>query len=175
MTRLPLLGAVVSLLFLTFPSVAWGCKCAQVTGAPPKGSLEAVTAGLASYDVVFVGKVTRMPSRVRMYLQYAQYFWKTRGDRELSEEEDDKMFRRRIRFIVETPFKGVTGARTSVYTGWGIGDCGYHFRRGERYLVYAMSWDDWPYTGICHATKPLAEAGREMEILESLVAGSKAP
>lgn len=168
MNRPPLLGAVVALLLLALPDSAGACKCGRALGAPPEGSPEAVSASLEGSDFVFVGKVTRMPLRVRMYLQVARYRWKTRGDRELSEEEEDRMFLRRIRFEVETPFKGVSEPKVLVYTGWGIGDCGYDFRRGERYLVYATSWDGGAYTGICHSTKPLSEAEGEVEILKSL-------
>lgn len=168
MNRSLLLGAVVVLLLLALPDAAGACKCARALDAPPEGSPEAVSAALAWYDVVFVGKVTRMPSRVRMYLQVARYLWKTRGDRELSDEEEDEMFLRRIRFVVETPFKGVTEKNFALDTGWANGDCGYPFRRGERYLVYATSWNGESYTGICHDTKPLSEAGGEVEILKSL-------
>lgn len=175
MTRPSLLGAVIALLFLALPSVAWGCKCAQEPGAPPEGSPEAIAAGLAAYDAVFVGKVTWMPPRVLLYLQAVQYWWKTRGGREISEEEEEWKFLRRIEFEVETPFKGVTERWAKVYTGWGGGDCGYEFRRGERYLVYSTGSGETRFTGICHETKPLSEAGREVKILKSLVAGSKAP
>lgn len=168
MNRFSILGAVVALLLLALPGTSWACKCARDPDAPPEGSPEAVSASLEWADFVFTGKVTRTPSRVRLYLQAARYFWRTRGDRELSDEEEDQMFRRRIRFVVETPFKGVTGPKTMVYTGWGGGDCGCEFRRGERYLVYATDWDGLPYTGICHGTKPLSEAGGEVEILKSL-------
>lgn len=166
MNRSLILGAVVTLLLLVLPGAASACKCARKLDAPPEGSPEAVSASFAWSDVVFVGKVTRMSSRVRMYLQVAKYLWKTRGDRELSDEEEDRMFLRRIRFRVETPFKGVTEKNFALDTGWANGDCGYPFRRGERYLVYAKSWNGGAYTGICHATKPLSEAG-EIEILKS--------
>lgn len=172
MNRSLILGAVFTLLLLTLPNAAWACKCARALDAPPEGSPEAVSASLEGSDFVFTGKVTRIPSRIRMYLQIARYRWKTRGDRELSEEEEDRMFLRCIRFVVETPFKGVTEKNFEIDTGWGTGDCGYDFRRGERYLVYATRWDGGAYTGICHATKPLSEAGGEVEILRSLDRGA---
>jgi hypothetical protein len=175
MARSLLLAAVVGLLSLMLPSMAWGCKCAGALDAPPEGSPESIAAGLAGNGSVFIGRVTRMPLRALLYLQAAEYWWKTRGGRELSDEEEEKMFLRRIGFEVEVSFKGVTGPRTTVVTGWGGGDCGYPFRRGERYLVYGRELGGWRFTGICHRTKPFSKAEHEVEILKSLVAGIKAP
>lgn len=53
-----------------------------------------------------------------------------------------------------------------VQTGFGGGDCGYHFKSGSRYLVYA--WVDNSgnlSTGICSGTRPLDSAGTALKVL----------
>ena len=42
-----------------------------------------------------------------------------------------------VRFDVEENFRGQQRKSIEVTTGQGGGDCGFHFRTGERYLVYA--------------------------------------
>src|SRR5262245_56100885 len=43
-----------------------------------------------------------------------------------------------VRFSIEQVFKGVAGGEVEIVTGLGGGDCGYHFKDGERYVVYAI-------------------------------------
>src|SRR5215207_9117855 len=59
-----------------------------------------------------------------------------------------------VRFAVLQPFLGVEGAEVEVATGRGGGDCGYYFRKGETYLVYAHGGRDGKTlaTGICTRT-----------------------
>ena len=151
---------------------AAACKCARKPEAPPEGSEAAIAADLAGSASVFTGKVIRMQSRVRLYLRLSRYWFLTRGDRELSEEEEERLFLRRIRLSVDESFKGGEARKVVLYTGWGGGDCGYAFRRGAHYLVYANEHDDELYTGTCHSTKPLEEAEVEIAILRQIAATS---
>lgn len=96
-------------------------------------------------------------------------------------------------FVVEEALKGVTTATVDVQTGGGGGDCGYHFERGERYLVYAYPSEGGALsstmsmtvlggrasvkanalrTSICTRTRPLAEATDDIELIRALSAGS---
>jgi len=64
-------------------------------------------------------------------------------------------------FAVEGSYRGLNGKpQAEVVSGSGGGDCGYTFKEGERYLVYAGL--DQPsgklYTSICSRTRLLSDA-----------------
>ena len=74
---------------------------------------------------------------------------------------------RLVRFDVDESFRGQQRKFVEVTTGFGAGDCGVLFEMGGRYLVYA---DDAPqigrlYTSICSRTKPMSEAGVDLDFL----------
>ncbi len=66
---------------------------------------------------------------------------------------------------VEQSYRGSVGKAAEVVTG--SGDCGYDFRMGEHYLVYAYPHPQSGklYTGICQRTRPISEAGDDLEYL----------
>ena len=75
-----------------------------------------------------------------------------------------------VRFDVEEHFRGPQRKSIEVTTGMGGGDCGFSFRVGERYVVYA---GDAPslgrlYTGICTRTGPVSEAAADLDFLRRL-------
>ena len=53
----------------------------------------------------------------------------------------------------------------AVGTGMGGGDCGFAFRRGETYLVYASGAPDALLTGICQRTRGGPDVDAEMAAL----------
>jgi hypothetical protein len=66
-----------------------------------------------------------------------------------------------VRFSIEQAFKGIARDEVEIVTGMGDSDCGYHFKNGERYVVYAIrSGRDKSrlYSGICNRIKLVAEA-----------------
>jgi len=75
-----------------------------------------------------------------------------------------------VRMVVEQAYRGVEGTEVEVVTGQGGGDCGYRFRLGERYLVYAYrnEKDGRLGAGICSRTRPLAEASEDLEYIHGL-------
>ena len=74
--------------------------------------------------------------------------------------------RRRVILRVDRAWKGVESATIVVLTGLGGGDCGFHFRRGEAYLVYADGATGEPLvTGICGRTAPLSRAAADLRAL----------
>lgn len=90
------------------------------------------------------------------------------------DEGSYKFQRRLMRFKLDEAFKGMTaGAEVEILTGLGGGDCGYPFKIGERYLVYASRdrKDDsrW-YSGICTRTRLLAEAEEDLAYFRNLPA-----
>jgi len=81
--------------------------------------------------------------------------------------------KRLIRFHVDRPLRNVEASEVEVLTGLGAGDCGYGFRLGGQYLVYAYSYGDKILsTSICTRTRPLSEATDDLEYIREL---SKAP
>jgi hypothetical protein len=77
---------------------------------------------------------------------------------------------RLFKFTVVQAFSGVAGAEVEVLTGHGGGDCGYAFRKGETYLVYAYGGGEGKPlgTGICTRTRPASEATEDLEFLRGL-------
>jgi hypothetical protein len=79
-----------------------------------------------------------------------------------------------IRFSVQEAFRGVDSKEVEIHSGTGGGDCGYWFRRGEVYLIYAyQSFEDKKlYTNICTRTRPVSEASEDLEFLRGLSAAN---
>lgn len=75
---------------------------------------------------------------------------------------------RAFKFLVEQSYLGVSGTEIEVFTGRGGGDCGYSFKVGERYLVYAYRYENRLTTGICSRTKPFAQATEDLSFLGNL-------
>jgi Carboxypeptidase regulatory-like domain len=77
-----------------------------------------------------------------------------------------------VKFTVEQSYLGVDGTEIEVFTGSGGGDCGYEFKIGERYLVYAYRDHTRLITGICTRTKPFARATEDLAFLGNLSSAS---
>jgi 5-hydroxyisourate hydrolase-like protein (transthyretin family) len=108
-----------------------------------------------------------------------QEYWKTdtifegtvTGESKVTVVEGSFKFEKRlVRFNLVESFRGVQGAQAEVITGWGGGDCGYGFERGETYLVYAYrdKKDNRLYTSICSRTRTLAEAAEDISFMRNL-------
>src|SRR5207302_269465 len=112
---------------------AQACSCAG--GASPCQEY-----GTAS--AVFVG----MPISVRTFA------------RPVNRDGDDldNFAPRTFRFSIETSFLGITSPEMEVSTGLGGGDCGYDFKIGKRYVVYAYKSGKAGrlVTSICSRTNP---------------------
>jgi hypothetical protein len=76
---------------------------------------------------------------------------------------------RLVRFAVSQSYRGISGTTAETITGNGGGDCGYPFRVGESYLVYAYQnpKDNKLYAGICSRTRLLSEASEDLEYIQS--------
>jgi len=75
---------------------------------------------------------------------------------------------RLVRFSLDEPFRGVESGQVEVMTGMGGGDCGIAFEQTQQYLVYASSFEDKLYTGICMRTKVVAVAVSDLEYMRGL-------
>jgi 5-hydroxyisourate hydrolase-like protein (transthyretin family) len=138
-----LMVALALLLPALLAREARACSCAFGGGA--------VCQEYWRTDVVFVGAVV--------------------GESKFTVEEGSyKHTMRLVRLSVEQPLRGIEASEVEVATGWGGGDCGYQFKRGERYVVYADRGekDGRLYTGICTRTRTLAEGEEDLAFVRGL-------
>lgn len=68
----------------------------------------------------------------------------------------------KVRFDVEKIWKGIFDKTVAVSTGIGGGDCGYAFKEGERYFVYAFGDVSSLAANICSRTRLLSAAGDDL-------------
>jgi 5-hydroxyisourate hydrolase-like protein (transthyretin family) len=119
--------------------------CATFTGTP----------------VVFVGKVINIEESKRQIQRFGKM-----------EEIRTSLL---AHFEIERAYKGIpeNQVNINVGTGGGGGDCGYDFKSGERYIVFASQGSDGRavYTGICSRTQPLPEGQNDVELIEALLKG----
>lgn len=139
-----LLGVVIVVL-LASPT-ANACTCGQ-NGPPCEsyGTASAVFAG-----TVIAERISERPKGER--LKVDEIDWVPRA----------------VKFSVEQAFSGVTTTEVEVFTGRGGGDCGYGFRVGQRYLVYAHHYQDKLTTSICTRTRPFSQATEDLAFLGTL-------
>jgi hypothetical protein len=74
-------------------------------------------------------------------------------------------------FEVRRGFVGANADQTvQVHTGFGFGDCGFPFEKGEEYIVYAYQYGDSNVlsTGICTRTTHISRAEEDISGLETL-------
>jgi hypothetical protein len=76
----------------------------------------------------------------------------------------NRLFQRRVaRIRVEHAWRGQVHGTVEVRTGAGGGDCGYSFRPGRKYLIYAYETQDGKLTtGICSPTKLFDRAAADL-------------
>jgi hypothetical protein len=78
-----------------------------------------------------------------------------------------------FRFAVEQSYRGAAGPEIEIFTGRGGGDCGYDFKIGQRYLVYAYLDGDKLTTYICTSTKLFGTAAEDLAFLATLSSPSQ--
>ena len=91
------------------------------------------------------------------------------------EKIDPKQFfsRRIARVRVERVWRGEVTGVVEVSTGAGGGDCGYSFRQGEKYTIYANKGPKGTFsTHICTPTKLLSKASADLEYFKGIDAPS---
>ena len=123
-------------LLLLIDSVGFACTC-----IPP----ESPSKELERSAAVFSGKVIEI---------------------RVSEEETDIFAQVEAVVEVERAWKGVEKKTVSVFTSAHSSACGYGFKKGERYLVYAGSnRDERLITSICSRTRRMNKAGDDLREL----------
>ncbi len=139
--RVAFVSVLLILLGASVAPPAIACSCA-FSGPPCRA--------VADATAVFVGKVIGI-------------------DNAKVAEGGYEFYGRRVRFEIVEAFTGVSGSNAEVYTGYGGGDCGYGFRSGRTYLVYAYreAKSSRLTTGICSRTRPLSEAEEDLTYLRT--------
>lgn len=73
-------------------------------------------------------------------------------------------------FDVQQNFLGAgEGNKITIHTGFGFGDCGFPFEKGESYLVYAFESEGHLKTSICSRTRHISKIGNGVEELKNLL------
>lgn len=143
--------AFVVILLACFSDSAKACSCVMsLAGTPPCQAYWGAGA-------VFTGLVTNI-STIPLDL----------GDGRSGYQQ------RLVRFELDESFLGVKGRTAEIFTGMGGGDCGYDFKEGARYFVYAYRnpKDNTLHAGICGRTQPLAEATADLEYARRVAGGN---
>jgi len=139
-----------SLLIFCTPSLVNACTCAFTPGTCQQS--------WKSGEVVFTGKVTGKMTTdkgVDIEVYYTKY---------------------KFELLVTEAFRGFAfvGQKIIVYTGAGGGDCGYNFKVGTSYLVYASLNNGKLGTNICTPTSPVSEVPHIVQQLRALQKGERA-
>ena len=72
---------------------------------------------------------------------------------------------RRVTLVVLEPFSGVQKGTVEIVTGSGGGDCGFPFREGAEYVVYARRSDAGAPLSVstCSRTREVAQAEADLD------------
>jgi hypothetical protein len=133
---------VACALFLFSAESAIACSCGNMPTCEAYGSAKAV----------FTGKVTQGNAAERMSDMLKA---STKG--------------LTFKFSVTRAFLGVKkGDLLDIHSGFGFGDCGFPFEKGQEYLVYAFEDDGNLETGICSRTRHISQADEEITALDAL-------
>lgn len=146
------LALAAIIVIISFTAKADACSCAA--SLPPCQAFRDASA-------VFVGLVTDVSS-----ISVEQEVYAPGKGRE-SVKYEEKVFH----FSIEQIYKGVKELEVKVQTGPALGgDCGYPFKKGERYLVYAQgdSKTGSLHTSICTRTAHASNAGEDLNFLRAL-------
>jgi hypothetical protein len=138
----------MALLAAASARAAFACSCMS-SGPPCQAYFQS--------DAVFVGTVEAMTIR----------------QTPLDGLPDRLVDRRVVHVAIERAARGVTGAAVDLWTGMGGGDCGFDFKVGERYVIYASRHPDGSLsTGICSRTRLLTapEAAEDLAYLSAVPA-----
>jgi hypothetical protein len=114
---------LASLALLGPPTLCRGPVCSCVPSDP-------VSATRSGHETIFEGRVLLVRDTT---------IWRTEGPRLLHV----RRVWRTVTLGVDRVWNGVPNDTVQVLTGLGGGDCGYEFREGETYVVFADSSDPW--------------------------------
>lgn len=143
------LGPILVLAFVYSPLVAKACSCAPYPDDLEKAVTMAYAQGNGIFeaDVIFLGDITAI---------------RNRADGALPHDV--------VTFSVQDRWKGAISDSVSVRTNAGEIACGYRFKKGNSYLVFAH-WDEERQqltTSFCDLTRSEANAKDAIDVLDLL-------
>ncbi|HSC28273.1 MAG TPA: carboxypeptidase regulatory-like domain-containing protein [Vicinamibacterales bacterium] len=82
---------------------------------------------------------------------------------------------RLVRFTVLEAFRGVRSSEVEISTGRGGADCGYRFRPGVEYVVYAVRRGDSQRLAVssCSRTRPADDAAADLSYARAIASGAQ--
>ena len=106
-------------------------------------------------------------------VQTCGYYWYSEavfiGLAEKASIENGQM---RVSFSVEKPIRGISGKTVEVFTSASEASCGYPFKEGEQYFVYARKGSDGKLGEfLCGSTTLLKDAEDDLEYIKELESG----
>lgn len=147
---LAMLTAICGLWLM--PSSATACTCMGL-----RDQAEAFERS----DAVFIASVAAVCDYPSWYYDWVELIDR-RFDTGLIFQVDEPL----VHLEVEASWKGITAARAVTRTSRSAGGCGYPFDEGCRYLIYAAERNNQLVTGVCWATKDVANSGDDLDFLE---------
>ena len=137
-------------ILLFWPASTIACTCSK---APP-----GVCPGLQSDDVVFIGTVTDIENVSPAAAVDAQ----PTDSAEPAAPASDAIPITRYHFKINEKFAGPNTAEIDIFSGGDDGDCGYHFHKGDQYIVFTqLETEGRLFATICSGTR-LAPDGRAL-------------
>jgi hypothetical protein len=135
-------------IFLFWPAATIACTCSK---APP-----GVCPGLQSDDVVFIGTVTDIENVSPAAGVDAQSI--DQASDTAAAPASDALPITRYHFKINEKFAGPNTAEIDVFSGGDDGDCGYHFHKGDQYIVFTQQETEGRlFATICGGTRPAAD------------------
>lgn len=152
---------LILILGLVLPSVlvprpAYACSCAELLS--PEAGFER-SAAVFEGTVISVNRPSQWRSIINQLISYLPFS----GRNNLYD-----WYNTAVTIDVHRSWKGVEVEEINVFTGRGGGDCGYGFRPGDDYLVYAYELyrsEGRLMTDICTNTKPITSAADDLTFL----------
>lgn len=138
-----ILGVCLLGLFVLSAESSYACECMQ----------RSITAWgeLQTADAVFTGKIVSI-RQVKVSVR----------------DDGTFFYELEVRLKVGRVLKGIEGTEVTLYTGAGAGgDCGFRFKKGQKYLIYAYSSNKRLETDSCSRTKLLTHATQDFKEIEA--------
>jgi len=147
-------AAIFLMFWMAFSGrIVLACSCAG-PGPVPCGELSPTS-------VVFVGTVESIENPPPDFEQASE----SRVDMRTVDQSGYS----RYHFQIDEKISGTQAAEITVYSGRGGGDCSYHFRKGEQYLVFPYKNDDGKLMAtICSETRPAEFAQAKLAVLRAM-------
>ena len=138
-----ILGVCLLGLFVMSAESSYACECVQ-RSITAWGELQAA-------DAVFTGRIVSV-RQVKVPVR----------------DDGTFFYELEVRLKVGRVLKGIEGTEVTLRTGTGAGgDCGFRFKKGQKYLIYAYSSNKGLETDSCSRTKLLTQAAPDFKEIEA--------